>query len=107
MQNKPPQGPGQPTPPSPPTNPNGQIQIQLPPEISTGAYVNLTLVNHTETEFIFDFLFLQPQEARAQVRSRIISSPKHAKRFLAALQDNLARYEARFGTVDIDPRPGN
>jgi hypothetical protein len=88
---KPPEGkPGQ-----------SQLQIQLPPEVAHGAYVNLTLVNHTETEFVLDFIFIQPLEPRATVRSRIISSPKHAKRLLAALSENVARYEQRWGPIDV------
>ena len=59
-----------------------------------------TLVNHTETEFLLDFVFVQPMDPRAKVRARIISSPKHAKRFLAALQENVTRYEERFGTIE-------
>lgn len=90
---KPPEGdkrPGQP-----------QLQIQLDEATAQGSYVNLTLVNHTETEFIFDFVFVQPMEPRAKVRSRIVSSPKHAKRFLMALGENVTKYEQRFGEVDI------
>ncbi len=83
----------------PPEKP--QLQIQLPPEVQNGAYVNLTLVNHTETEFVFDFIFVQPLEPRATVRARIISSPKHAKRLLNALSDNVRRYEERWGVVDV------
>ena len=83
-----------------------QLQIQLPPEVAPGAYANLTLVNHTETEFVLDFIFIQPLQPQATVRSRIISSPKHAKRLLQALQENISRYEARWGTIDagIDPK---
>jgi len=33
------------------------------------------------------------------VRSRIITSPQHAKRFLLAMQENLRRYEERFGVI--------
>jgi hypothetical protein len=91
-------------PPADPKKP--QLQIQLDEPISQGAYVNLTLCNHTETEFIFDFVFVQPTEPRAKVRSRIISSPKHAKRFLMALQDNVAKYESRFGAIDATPPSG-
>jgi hypothetical protein len=90
---KPPEGP--------PKQP--QLQIQLPPEVATGAYVNLTLVNHTETEFVFDFIFVQPLEPRATVRARIISSPKHAKRLLGALSDNVRRYEERWGAIELEP----
>ena len=77
-----------------------QLQIQLPPEIANGAYVNLTLVNHTETEFVFDFIYIQPLEPRATVRSRVITSPKHAKRLLQALSENVARYEQQWGPVE-------
>ena len=89
---KPPEKPGQ-----------GQLQIQLPPELSQGAYVNLTLVNHTETEFVFDFIFIQPLEPRATVRSRVITSPKHAKRLLSALSENVARYEQNWGAIETAP----
>lgn len=84
-----------------------QLQIQIDDPIAQGSYVNLTLVNHTETEFVLDFIYVQPLEPRAKVRSRIISSPKHAKRLLMALQDNMARYEARFGTVEVGPPTGD
>jgi hypothetical protein len=78
-----------------------QLQIQMDDATAQGAYVNLTLVNHTETEFLFDFVFVQPMDPRAKVRARIISSPKHAKRFLLALTENVAKYEERFGEVQL------
>ena len=84
-------------------NPNAQkqLQVQLDDATAQGQYVNMSLVNHTETEFIFDFIFMQPMEARAKVRSRILSSPKHAKRFMMILQENISRYEQRHGEIDI------
>ena len=77
-----------------------QIQIQIPPEVQNGAYSNLTFVSHTETEFVFDFVYVLPHEPRGVVRSRVIASPKQAKRMLAALQDNVSRYEQRYGPID-------
>lgn len=87
-------------PPDPSRPAQPQLQIQLDEATAQGSYVNLTLVNHTETEFVFDFVFVQPLDPRAKVRARIVSSPKHAKRFLMALSENVAKYEARFGEVD-------
>lgn len=86
-----------------PNTPMQQKKIQLSVDEATaqGTYANLTLVNHTETEFILDFVFTQPMDKRAKVLSRIISSPKHAKRLLLALQENVARYEARFGELEV------
>jgi hypothetical protein len=84
-----------------------QLQVQLDDDIAQGMYVNMAMVNHTETEFTVDFIFLQPQQPKAKVRSRIITSPKHAKRLLLALQENLARFESRFGAIDLSgPAPG-
>jgi hypothetical protein len=82
------------------------LQIQLDDDMAQGTYVNLAMVNHSETEFTLDFIYVQPQQPKAKVRARIISSPVHTKRLIAALKDNLAKYENRFGTVDISgPNP--
>jgi hypothetical protein len=85
-----------------------QLQIQLDDDVAQGVYANLAMVNHTETEFTLDFGYVQPQQLKGQVRSRIIPSAKHAKRVLLALQDNLAKYEARFGPIEVgDAGPGD
>jgi hypothetical protein len=78
-----------------------KIHMQMDEEVAQGTYANLVLINHTENEFILDFAFLQPGAARAKVTSRIISSPRHTKRLLKALQTNLEKYEQRFGVIDI------
>ena len=82
-----------------------QSQIQIPPEVQNGAYANLTFVSHTETEFVFDFVYVLPHEPRGVVRSRVIASPKQAKRMLAALQDNVQRYEQRYGAIEGGGQP--
>lgn len=91
---------------APAANKQPQIQIQIPPEVQNGAYANLTFVSHTETEFVFDFVYVLPHEPRGVVRSRVIASPKQARRMLAALQDNVQRYEQRYGQIDVvDKQP--
>jgi hypothetical protein len=81
-----------------------QIQIDIDEGTAQGAYSNLVLINHNENEFVLDFAYLQPAQPRARVRSRIISSPRHTKRLLRALEINLRRYEERFGKIeDIEP----
>jgi hypothetical protein len=76
-----------------------QIQIKIDEDMAQGAYANFALVNHTDAEFTLDFAYVQPQAPQAKVRARIITSPKHAKRLLQALQDNLAKYEAKHGVI--------
>jgi len=82
-----------------------QIQIEIDPATANGAFVNMALVNHTETEFTLDLIYVQPQAPKAIVRARAITTPKHMKRLLLAIQDNVARYEQRFGTIDLGDTP--
>jgi hypothetical protein len=90
-----------------PPMPPGSVQVQIEIDAATanGMFVNLAMVNHTETEFTLDLVYLQPQSPKGVVRARAITTPKHLKRLLHALQDNLAKYEARFGTVDLGDAP--
>lgn len=78
-----------------------KIQLQMDEQTAQGRYANLVLINHTDSEFILDFAFLQPSSPMAKVCSRVISSPRHTKRLLRALQKNIERFEDRFGSIDI------
>ena len=86
-------------------NESSPLQIQIDDDVAQGLYANLTMVNHTETEFVFDFIYIQPQQPRARVRARIISNAKHAKRLMLALKDNIDKYEQKYGIVDISEPP--
>jgi Protein of unknown function (DUF3467) len=99
MPDKPPAPPGQPS-------QTVQLQIEIDPSIANGAFVNMAMVNHTDTEFTLDLIYVQPQAPKATVRARAITTPRHMKRLLHAIQENLARYEARFGTIDVGSQPG-
>jgi hypothetical protein len=85
---------------SDPKLPETALQIQIDEAVAQGLYANMALVNHTDAEFTLDFIYVQPQQPKASVRARIITSPRHMKRLLAAMTDNLQKYEARFGTVE-------
>lgn len=82
-----------------------QIQIEVDENAGRGTYANLAFISHSETEFILDFIFLQPQNPKAKVLSRIVTSPVHAKRLLWAIKDNLEKYEARFGPIRAGEAP--
>lgn len=47
-----------------------------------------------------------PGVEKAQVKSRIILTPEHAKRLLRSLQENIVRYESAMGKIEIPvPQP--
>ncbi|RMD84003.1 MAG: DUF3467 domain-containing protein [Candidatus Dadabacteria bacterium] len=82
-----------------------QIAIQSDPQSAAGVYANLMMVTHRKEEFVLDFLFVQPQqaaggEAVASLRARVITSPEHVKRIVRALQENVRKYEAKFGPIE-------
>ncbi len=79
-----------------------EIQIEIDDQTAQGVYVNLAMIGHGEGEFVLDFIFLQPQNSKARVMSRVLTSPTHAKRLLGALQDNIRKYEARFGEIKTE-----
>jgi hypothetical protein len=88
----------------PPAAGTQQIAIQADAQIAPGVYSNLMMISHRREEFVLDFLFVQPQrgpsgEAIATLRARVITTPEHTKRVLRALEDNVRRYEAAFGTI--------
>ncbi len=81
------------------------LKIHIDPAIATGHYVNFSVVNHSQTEFVLDSAYIQPQAPVAHVRSRLIMNPLYAKRFMQTLQKNIERYEARFGEIPVGDTP--
>ena len=73
------------------------IQIKASDEDLKGRYANAMQVSHSSEEFTLDFFNLTPPAG--QLVSRIITSPGHMKRILSALQENIAKYEAKFGPI--------
>ena len=77
------------------------LQMELPQEVSQGQYANFAVITHSSSDFVLDFARILPGVPKAQVKSRVILAPEHAKRLLIALQDNIMRYEAQFGKIQI------
>ena len=80
-----------------------KLEIQIDEATAQGIYANLGIINHTDSEFTIDFVYLQPQSPQGKVRARIITSPRHAKRLLIALEENVRRFEANFGAIEPGP----
>ncbi|QCR23467.1 DUF3467 domain-containing protein [Pontibacter sp. SGAir0037] len=76
-----------------------QINIELTEEVAEGEYVNLAMIAHSSSEFVIDFIKLMPGLPKAKVKSRVVITPEHAKRLLAALADNIQKFEESFGEI--------
>lgn len=75
------------------------LKLNIDPEVAKGMYSNLAVISHTPAEIVVDFAQLLPGSEGANIRSRVIMHPIHAKRLLSALADNIQRYEHNFGTI--------
>jgi len=83
-----------------------EFKLDLDRESAHGRYANVAVIAHTKDEFIIDFALAYPGQAPL-VGSRVITSPSHAKAFLRSLEDNLRKYEQRFGLIpESSRRPG-
>ena len=78
-----------------------ELGIEITKETAAGNYSNLALLTHSNSEFIFDFARVLPGYPKAQVVSRIIMTPEHAKRLLLALRDNIGKYESQHGEISL------
>ena len=83
-----------------PQNPDlPALSIELSEDVAEGIYANLVMIAHSPEEFVLDFIRVMPGMPKARVRSRIVVTPSHARRLLAALEDNIAKYESQFGEI--------
>lgn len=80
-------------------NNGNQFNIELTEEVADGIYSNLAIITHSNSEFVVDFVKVMPGVPKAKVKSRILLTPQHAKRLLAALGDNIAKYESVHGAI--------
>ena len=84
-----------------------QLNIELKEEIAQGTYSNLAIISHSSSEFVLDFVRIMPGIPKAEVKSRIILTPEHAKRLWLALSDNISKFENNHGSIKVDDRgPG-
>lgn len=83
----------------------GQIQIKATDEVLRGLYSNMANILHTKEEFVLDFMNVFPPTGT--LNSRIIVSPGHFKRMVAAMAENLKKYETQFGNVEASEAPSS
>lgn len=79
------------------------MDIKAPEGSLVGKYANMMQVTHTPEEFVLDFMSaFQPA---GELVSRLIVSPRHMKRILRALADNVANYERIHGMIQEASEP--
>ncbi len=81
----------------------GQIQVKVNDEVLKGTYANMVQISHGPEEFVLDFMNIFPPQGL--IASRVIVSPGHMKRLVAAMQENIKRFEGQFGQIAESSNP--
>ena len=88
----------------PPQKQPPTLPIEVPPDLQP-VYANLARIAHAPAEFVMDFARILPGDSKACVTARVIMTPVGLKLLLQALTENLSRYEATFGPVNLPSNP--
>ena len=81
--------------------PGQQINIELGEKEAEGIYSNLAIITHSPAEFVIDFTRVLPGVPKAKVHARLIMTAQHAKLLMRALDDNIKKFESKFGEIKI------
>jgi len=87
-----------------PKNQKNYMEVEISPQVEGGAYINQALIVHNVKEFILDFGLSLP-EGKILVQSRLITNPIDAKAIMLAWQENIAKYEEKFGEISPPGTP--
>jgi len=89
-----------------PNQPNQQqINIKMDDKVLKGVYANAMGISHSKEEFVLDFLNIYPWQRAGVVNSRVITSPGHMKRIYKAMEENIKKYEEKFGKIEEAKSP--
>lgn len=84
-----------------------KLNLEIKPEVAKGTYSNLAIISHSRSEFVVDFAEMLPGMQRPDISNRILMTPDHAKMLLNALAENISKYEAQFGRIELaNPQGG-
>lgn len=83
--------------------PLAKQQIKIADNIPGAEYANMMQVSHTHDEFMMMFASIAGPTGR--VVSKVITSPGHLKRIVAALADNIKKYEQVHGEIKESGSP--
>ena len=83
-----------------------QVNIELSEDVALGVYSNFSIITHSPSEVVCDFIQMMPGMPKGKVRTRVLMTPQNTKRFMKALIENVQKYEQNFGVIDDSENPG-
>ena len=78
-------------------------ELKINDNFAGGEYSNFANISHNQEEFQLVFANVVPPAGR--VVAKVLTTPAHFKRIITTMNDNLKRYEERFGQINDQPSP--
>lgn len=75
------------------------LNVELGEKESEGIYSNFVVISHSLSEFVLDFARVLPGSPKSKVFARVIMTPPNVRALLAALEQNVKKYEDQFGKI--------
>jgi hypothetical protein len=82
-----------------------EINVKIPSNLEP-VYANSIRIDHKDDEFTLSFFQMVPMVNKGHMKAIVAITPQHAKRLLKALQDNIRKYEDRFGEIELPEEKG-
>ncbi len=76
-----------------------KIEIKIDEKHLSGEYVNFANIIFNDNEFVLDFARLIPNITVAEVKSRVIMTPKNIKILASVIQRTVKDYENKYGEI--------
>ncbi len=77
-----------------------KLRVDIPQNLIP-VFSDLAEITHNDQEFNFTFMHVIPRVNTAKVKAIVTLTPIHAKRFLLALQENIKKYETKYGEIKL------
>jgi hypothetical protein len=85
--------------------PNKPQEIQIADNIAGAEYTNNAFISHPNKDE-FHLVFTNVSGNTGKVVSKVITTPGHMKRLVAAMNENLKKYEESYGEIKDIPNVG-
>lgn len=85
-------------------NKKKELNIRVPESLAP-TFANMIAITHSDDEFSLRFVHRVHGTNRAEAKAIVSITPKHAKRLLKALKNNIQKYEKQFGKIDLPEEP--
>ena len=86
---------------------NEEMKINISDEIAEGKFATITMISSTEDHFILDFIKLYIGQTKGNVISRILITPKHLKRLINVLSQEMKNFEDKYEEIKIEKNEKN